>query len=516
VAQNQHGRNQTMQLSEHKMNTFTIRLYYNAESAAMECGPDQVVAELYDGWFVNVPPNASIATGYPITRILGVPVRKPAPKKATPQRTLRRGICGALKPRKAPVTPKAERAKLIERFTFYDPKAPTAPDYLVEELITKDCEIVFIGGQSGSGKTLVAVDLAVCLATARPFFGKAIGNRYGTAILAAESPGSLRNRLHVAAERAAPGEPLPICYLGNVPDLKNQKEVAALIQTINAVSDEFEEEHGVPLGVVIIDTLSAAFDLKDENDNSEAAAMIKVMKDIGRETGTIVMPVHHYGKAITTGLRGASAYKGGTDIVISVLADINEITGSVLGRRLALAKSRDDEQGEIAPFDLRYVEIGKSDSGKPYGSCCVEPMLGQAPEKEKTRKGKKESQSLTVFRKSFAEIELTPINARDNGPRVMAAKVIDVRAEFNRRWTTGGETDKKKRDDAVRNAFNRALKDAKENGFATDFQNDIEWIWKVTSVMDDDVINTMVARKTGADVRTRRYATDFSGVSGES
>jgi hypothetical protein len=57
---------------------FIIRLFKDADSAAKECRPDQVVAELYDGWYMNVPAGASAATGYPITRILGRPKKKAA------------------------------------------------------------------------------------------------------------------------------------------------------------------------------------------------------------------------------------------------------------------------------------------------------------------------------------------------------------------------------------------------------------------------------------------------------
>jgi hypothetical protein len=431
------------------MNTlFTIRLYRDPDSAATECGPDQVVAELYDGWFMNVPPGASAATGYPIRRILGKPIVRivSTPKKASTQgttagRTLRRAIGDTkrekqmtscpLKRREAPIYPKDGRAALIKGFTFHNPAPPPAPDYLIERLIPKECEIVFIGGQSGAGKTFILVDLAVCLATGAPFFGKKIDTKVATIILAAESPGSLKYRLHVAAERAAPGESLPICHLGTVPDLKDQKEVAALIQRINAASDELEETYGIPLGLVIIDTMAAAFTFDDENDNSEASSMIKVMKDIGKATGAIVVPVHHYGKASTGGLRGASAFHGGTDVVLSVLAEIDRTEGTVSDRRLSLTKSREDEMGPIAPFDLHYVEIGTHKDGESYGSCYVEPLLDRAGEANNA-KTKKESASLTAFRKSFTETKLTPICASATmGCKARRPRSVTLRRNFS-------------------------------------------------------------------------------------
>ena len=297
---------------------------------------------------------------------------------------------------------------------------------------------------------------------------------------------------------------LPICYLGDVPDLKDPKEVAALIQRINAASDELEKKYEVPLGLIIIDTLAAAFAVEDENSNSEAASMIRGMKEIGKATGAIILPVHHYGKAPSGGLRGASAFFGGTDVVLSVLADIDHTEGTASNRRLTLAKSRDDETGPIAPFELRYVEIGIDEHGAPYGSSVVEPLLGQAA---KVTKGKKESPRLKTFRQAFAEMTLVPYRVHGDGPQVMAAKVGDVRAEFDRRYATGDDADPKKRADSVGKAFKRALEDAKANGFATDCENDVEWIWQMPSI--DDAIAGMVARSEAKRTATDR--TDFSG-----
>jgi hypothetical protein len=380
----------------------------------------------------------------------------------------------ALKPRTGAPVPESERAKLIEGFTLHDTVAPPAPIYLVDNMIPEDCEIVFFGGQSQAGKSFLAIYLAVCLASGAPFFGRKINKKVGVVILAAEASGRLKHRLYVAAEQAAPGEALPIGYLGNVPNLKDPKEVDALIPRINAMGDKMEKAFGLPLGVVIIDTLAAAFGFKEENSNSEAAESIRVMKEIGAATGTIVVPVHHYGKTPDAGLRGGSAFFAGTDVVLSVLADINHTEGTVSNRRLSLAKAREDETGPIAPFDLRYVEIGKRDDGESYGSSVIDPDLARAG--EKPAKAPKESDSLKTFRMAFAEMVLAPIQAHADGPRIMAAKVSDVKVEFSRRWATA-ESDPEKRKDAARNAFKRGLKEALKTGFTTDCQDAVEWIW---------------------------------------
>jgi hypothetical protein len=106
--------------------------------------------------------------------------------------------------------------------------------------------------------------------------------------------------------------------------------------------------------------LSASCDIQDENDNSEAAQVGKQLHRLADETGTVVIPTHHYGKAQETGLRGASAWRALCDVVWSSIGDRNHLTGEIKNRKFALAKSRDDFEGEISGFDLSFVELGKN------------------------------------------------------------------------------------------------------------------------------------------------------------
>lgn len=91
----------------------------------------------------------------------------------------------------------------------------------------------------------------------------------------------------------------------------------------------------------------------------------------------LVAPVHHYGKDETTGLLGASGWRAGSEAVLSVLADRNQITGEVKNRSLALAKSRVGAEGPIAPFDLPFVALGTDDDNEVFGSLRVKPRLGE-------------------------------------------------------------------------------------------------------------------------------------------
>jgi RecA-family ATPase len=127
----------------------------------------------------------------------------------------------------------------------------------------------------------------------------------------------MSNRIAVARMHAQDGEiaGLPIAWLGAVPNLSDPSEVDKMIPRLKALAEKFQSDHDVRLGAVILDTLAATCDLDDEDDNSEASRAGKELKRLSQEVGVVVLPVHHYGKAQDTGLRGASAWGALCDVI---------------------------------------------------------------------------------------------------------------------------------------------------------------------------------------------------------
>jgi AAA domain len=349
------------------------------------------------------------------------------------------------------------------------------PDELVKGLVPKE-GVCFVGGQSQAGKSFIATYLAYCLASAAPFFGRKVRECVGVVVLAAERAGNYRRRMRVACDEVCNGERVPVVYLGDVPNLADDKEIAKLIPRLRQVDRYFRKTYGVRLGAIVIDTVSAAFDLDDEDDNSEAAKTIRRIKTLGQQVCALMLPIHQYGKASTTGLRGASGWKAGCDAILSVLADIDQLTGVVNGNReLALAKSRDGVSGPVAPFELVHKTLGTDSDGEDFGSLYVNPLLEHSSVISTSVKAKRDQPSLAVFRAAFFEMDRVPFKVRGNGPTVQAARLEDVRAEFTKRYPTG-EADGRKREDAIRKFFKRAIGYAKTD-FSFETQGGVEWVW---------------------------------------
>ncbi len=355
-------------------------------------------------------------------------------------------------------------AEPLAGFMFDGEASPEPPAMLVKKLVTRD-GVVFIGGQSGAGKTFIAVYLAVMLASGGVFFGHKVIERVGVVIFAAEGEGTIANRVEVARLHQAQGEVLPIAWLGGVPNLAEKKEIRAMIARLRAVDARFRAVHGVRLGAIIFDTLAATFDLEDENSNSEAARTIRKINEMGRALNAVAIPVHHYGKAADTGLRGGSGWRAGCDAVLSVLADRNEITGSCRNRSIALAKSRVGEEGWTSPFDLRFVKLGEDEDGDPFGACYVEPgnaddtiIITTQKQKPLPRDAKAYLDALHVVLSDKGE-KVRPFGLGEIEVRAVEREA--VRDEFYRSRPADGE-DEKKIVEARRKAFKRGEDDARD------------------------------------------------------
>jgi hypothetical protein len=243
------------------------------------------------------------------------------------------------------------------------------PAGLVKGLAIPKVGAGFIGGQSRTGKTFLALDLAGALATQRPFFGRQVRERVGVLYVAAEGFGTIAKRLEALRlgklGGAEHGE-VPIYVI----ESQDPKELPAVMDAAKAA---LAEGFGLRLGAVFIDTIAALFNVEDENDAHLATAATQTMAREATRHACLVLGVSHHGKKAALGLRGSSAWMASADVLLAATAEINEATGIVTNRHLALTKTRDGETGPISGFTLRSVQIGIDDDGDPVEAAIVEP-----------------------------------------------------------------------------------------------------------------------------------------------
>jgi hypothetical protein len=367
----------------------------------------------------------------------------------------------------------------LKGFIFQGAAPIVPPPMLVKGLLPFD-GVVFVAGQSGAGKSFVVIDGAVALATGTDFFGRRVTERCGVVFVPAEGRGMIAARVEAARHHRAPHEEkLPIAWASDLPPLMTGADIKKFAARLVCVSHDFEKKYRVRLGAVIIDTVVSAFDLEDENDNSEAARTIRRLQELGALCGALIIPVHHYGKTVASGLRGGSSWKAGADLILSVLADRDDTTGVARNHKLVIVKAREGEEGPVAPFSLRRVQVAIDEDGAPFCTCVVEPDLSKRPTADQSPKPTRENRALRVFREAFTEAldaNGSEFRVMGDGPLVRAVQLSAVRQIFARRYATG-EDDAGKQSAAARMAFKRAL-ERLAGQIETQVVAGAEWAWR--------------------------------------
>ena len=233
-----------------------------------------------------------------------------------------------------------------------------------------------LSGQWGTAKTFTAIDLAAAVATGQPFLGRVIKRQSGVLFIAAEGANQVRLRFDaVWKEKCGDGkERAPFCWYEVAPTLLQKGSAEKLIAMARQAEPVLMEQYGLPLGLIIIDTLAACAGYRrsgDENDNAVGQALMNVLRTVAQEIDCFVLGVDHFGKDMEAGTRGAAAKESSADSVLVCLGH-KELSGAISNARLAVRKNRGGPQGQEYPFTLRRVEMGQDEDGEPETTMVVD------------------------------------------------------------------------------------------------------------------------------------------------
>lgn len=257
---------------------------------------------------------------------------------------------------------KEEQAKERYQLKSCDDLLAMPPlQWLVRGVFPRD-GIAAMYGPSGSGKSFLAIDVAI--AAADPTCAEWFGHKTATVpvtYLALEGARGVGKRLQ--AWKQAHNKALPE-RLKFVDADFNLHTKPADIQDLATVL----QKSGQAGGLVIIDTLSRAAHGADENSAAEMGAIISNAAKLQQLVGGLVLLVHHTGKDGTKGLRGHSSLFAALDAAVEVQRDMELGT-----RSWSVAKSKDDADGKRVDFELQVHGIGMDEDG-PITSCVVREL----------------------------------------------------------------------------------------------------------------------------------------------
>ena len=265
--------------------------------------------------------------------------------------------------------------KLPPLYGHGDPDARPLKSWLVKHLIPAAGHGL-LSGQWGAGKTFVAFDLAAAVGTGQPFLGHAVKRQCGVLLIAAEGADEVRLRLDAVVRAKCGGMArAPVRWYETAPVLLQKGAAETLIAMAKQADASLQAEFGLPVGLVIIDTIAACAGYTrsgEENDNAAGQALMNVLKAVAQAIGCFVLGVDHFGKNLEAGTRGAYAKESSGDVVLACLGN-KELSGTVTNTRLAVRKHRGGRQGQEHPFVLREVETPEPDEdGEPVTTMVVD------------------------------------------------------------------------------------------------------------------------------------------------
>lgn len=265
--------------------------------------------------------------------------------------------------------------------------------------VLPEAELAVIYGESGSGKSFLAYDMAASISRGIEWNGhKTVkGN---VAIIAAEGAAGMRNRVEAyQLQNFCEHAELP-AVMPDSPNFMDNEHAALVAKQLLASG---------PFAVVIVDTLSNVHQ-GNENSGDDMGKVLANCKFLHRKTGALIVLIHHSGKDATKGARGWSGIRAAADAEIEVKR--NKET-----RLWSVSKMKDGEDGQAFGFNLERVPLGTDDDGNTISSCVVNHCAIAQPVSQGNRPSGKYEEAI------YAAVRLTPDGA---DTAKLRAKILDA------------------------------------------------------------------------------------------
>ncbi|MFC5391213.1 AAA family ATPase [Bosea vestrisii] len=194
---------------------------------------------------------------------------------------------------------------------FLDQAPPPPARFAVPGLIPAE-GLTLIVGAEGSGKSMLAAELAVAVATGGQWAGRAV-LRGSVLYVAPERPAVTHRRI-----AAMIGTSSAIAIAPDRIDLRGRGAIEALRSDAERVARHADE----PLALIVIDTWAAASPGLKENEASETQAIASELTRLAGDLSVPIVILHHASKGEASP-RGSTALPAAADAILMVRSRSN-------------------------------------------------------------------------------------------------------------------------------------------------------------------------------------------------
>lgn len=267
-------------------------------------------------------------------------------------------------------------------------------------------------GESGSGKTWVAIDMALSIALGLKWCSQKTVKTKVLYIAAEGGDGvAMRVKGWMLGHKDVTAEQIDENFriLPDRVDLSAQRSQDTAVPTAEDIKNWLDEMDFHP-GFIVIDTLSQTLS-GDENAASDIASYMNNISTYMREPFKAgVMLIHHSGKAAGAGFRGSSAIKANTSFMIRV----DRSSETEQGCRVSVEHMKDWMIANPVRFEWNSVEIGRDDDGEILTSIYMTPEGGSDDIWEKLSQNEIKAKRREILLEIVKEIQPAPVDAVQN------------------------------------------------------------------------------------------------------
>ncbi len=355
--------------------------------------------------------------------------------------------------------------------------------HLIDDLLLEE-GTGLISGQWGYYKTFVGIDLGVSVMTGNPFIRFPVKRQGGVLWFACEGISEVPIRVTAAWEDRGGRGRAPFAWTGSCPPLLERDALPKLIEMIRSAAETMQRDFGLPVVLVIIDTLAKAAGLTKEgqlNDDTTAKIIIKKLSDLGAAVNAACVGIAHFGKDKERGTKGSSGFEDDSETVLAMLGE-RTIGGVINGPHAVLRKRKGEENGEEFPFTTRRKCIGKNAEGKEIWTLVLDwgkadESSAAKPKQQDAGWGKKSLRLLRAALMAVLAERGKQIKPRDDERTVRAVDLEIVRQEFYKSHPAAADSDADTRRKTREKAFKRAVEEAKDKLIGSREIEGVVYVW---------------------------------------
>jgi hypothetical protein len=340
----------------------------------------------------------------------------------------------------------------------------------VVENIIPESESVLIFGESGTGKSFDAFEMAMCIARNLPFNGANVEPGLVIYIAAEAGKGFEKRKVaYTKHHQLEPTQRLPFFLVTKkVNFFRDDADADGLIEEIAEIRNLYRE----PLRMIFIDTLSATTPGMNENASQDIGSVKERIDRIRMTAGVAVALVHHKPKGGSTP-RGHGSLTADFETTIEFATTEMQDERGLKVHLATVLKQREGKSGLSWKFTLPVVEVGKNKWGNAETSCVVVPVGGSNGPTKGFKLSKQEELIFRALVNTIAEKGQAP----PIGFNIPAGVSVVLYADWREAYAKSApidDDDDRKRKEQIKKAMQRAGATLLKFGI---IGRDNPWVW---------------------------------------